>query len=248
MFRKQIVIITALLVVIAILSVLFNFWKTYSLILGILIILALILVLYLRRYPEHRLKSRLKQYHKSDNRNKIIMVGSSFFDLWKSAEDEFKPLDVINLGAGGSTIPFWVKHFETAIVPYSPKALIIYAGSNDFNSQKADEAVVFDTLKNLFAIIDRTVPGIPVTYVGICPTIVREASWPKIKRFNARAEELCNELVNYRYIDSEKCILDSQGRLRPDIYKNDKLHFNDKGNAAWGAGIIPPITEFLREV
>ena len=55
----------------------------------------------------------------------IIFYGSSTIRLWKSLNEDFKDVDVINLGFGGAYIDSLSKNFNLLII-FKSKAIVIY--------------------------------------------------------------------------------------------------------------------------
>ena len=61
----------------------------------------------------------------------IIFYGSSTIRLCKSLNDDFKNMNVINLGFGGAYVDSLSKNFDLLINFLNPKAIVIYLGGND---------------------------------------------------------------------------------------------------------------------
>jgi lysophospholipase L1-like esterase len=187
---------------------------------------------------EHIRRRNLAAHPVADNQGHVLMVGSSFFQYWATAEQDFAPLDVVNIGVGGTRIDDWIGYLDSTVVPYHPRGLIVYAGSNDFNTD-ADPAAVFARLEVLLDGIAQRLPGVPVLYVGICPTIARRARWADVRRFNALARQKCESMPDFHYLESAPAILDANGGYRKQIYRRDRLHFNQQGYALWAAAVVP---------
>ena len=74
----------------------------------------------------------------------ILFIGSSSIRMWKTLEQDFPGLPVINRGFGGSQIAD-SNHFARRIVhPYKPRQIVFYAGDNDVAAGKSPETVLTD--------------------------------------------------------------------------------------------------------
>ena len=185
-------------------------------------------------------ESKLRLHPFEENKGKVLMIGSSFFQLWPNAERDFAPVNVLNLGINGTRLKHWIRYIDSTVMPYVPQGLIIYAGSNDFN-EKANPDDVIKDLRALANKIKTSLPNIPVLYVGICPTISKQVFWDDIRSFNQKAERLCRKTAGFHYIDSAPAIFNPDGTYRDDIYMDDLLHLNDKGYDCWREALIPAV-------
>lgn len=244
---KTALVAGAVLILLGIIAALLNIFTWFLLFTGLLVALAGVLVLvFLRSRSFEQVRRRHLQAHPFEqNLHKDLMVGSSFFEGWVSASRDFAPLDILNIGIGGTVIQTWIDFLENTVAPYQPRSLILYAGSNDFN-QAATAELVFARLAALFDQIEDRLPGIPVVYIGICPTIARQHSWPEIQKFNRLVEQACAARAHFYFVDSAPAILDAAGQLRPELYLPDTLHFNPQGYQAWAGGVCPQVIGILR--
>ena len=51
--------------------------------------------------------------------------------MWHTLADDMKPLYVINRGFGGSQIADVNQYADRIVIPYRPRAVVLYAGEND---------------------------------------------------------------------------------------------------------------------
>ena len=77
-------------------------------------------------------------------KNKFLFIGSSSIRLWKSLSEDMAPLEVINRGFGGAHIKHINRHFESIVLPYEPKAIIFFCGTNDIAAYNPVEKVKLD--------------------------------------------------------------------------------------------------------
>src|SRR5688572_2394579 len=69
----------------------------------------------------------------------VLFIGSSSIRLWKSLEQDFPNLKVINRGFGGSQIEHSNRYFDKIVAPYRPKLIVFYAGGNDVAAGKGPQ-------------------------------------------------------------------------------------------------------------
>jgi lysophospholipase L1-like esterase len=235
-----------ILIVLGIISALLGIFIWFLVLVGILVVAILCLVVWYKRggYFNRIRKKQLVANPFNENQDKDLMIGSSFFQDWTTAKQDFAPLDIVNIGIGGTIIKSWTDYLDNTVVPYAPRSLIVYVGSNDFNGKATAEGVFAD-LVVLFNAIAVKLPGVPVVYLGICPTLARKESWNEIQKFNDMAKATCEQRENFYYVDSAPSIFDANGELHSEIYKFDKLHFNKKGYQAWASGVCPRVRQIL---
>jgi hypothetical protein len=64
----------------------------------------------------------------------ILFVGSSVFRLWKGLAAQMAPLPVFNRAFGGSRTHEILAYLDRIILPYRPRLIVYYCGSNDINA------------------------------------------------------------------------------------------------------------------
>ena len=70
----------------------------------------------------------------------IVFVGSSSIRLWKTLAEDMAPLPVINRGFGGSQLAHAIHFADRIVVPYRPRAVVLYAGDNDLDERTGKTA------------------------------------------------------------------------------------------------------------
>ena len=61
----------------------------------------------------------------------IVLTGSSSFARWRTMEEDLAPLTVVPRGFGGSTMADVLHYVDRLVMPYKPRAVVIYEGDND---------------------------------------------------------------------------------------------------------------------
>ena len=60
---------------------------------------------------------------------------------------------------------------------------------------------------------------------------------------NAIIQDYCRAKPGFTYIDVWPLLLDANGQVRPELFKEDKLHLNSAGYDHWAAAISPVLLE-----
>jgi len=158
----------------------------------------------------------------------ILFLGSSTIRLWKTLAQDFPDTPVINRGFGGSEIVDSTHFAERIVFPYSPKQIIFRSGGNDLQNGKS-AADVFANFKTFVATIHAKLPKTEIVFMSWNNS---QSSWSSAKR-----EQALNQLIadyaktqpRVKYLDVADFCLDAKGLPRPELFQNDKLHFNPDG-------------------
>lgn len=157
----------------------------------------------------------------------IIFYGSSTIRLWKSLNQDFKDVDVINLGFGGAYIDSLSKNFNLLINFLNPKAIVIYLGGNDLNLSLSPEEVIFK-IKKFVEKINEKYPNTNIGYITIKPSLERKNKLSDIKKINKGVKLIANNFPNLVYIDVYNKLLD-KGKVTSKFLLQDGLHLNKEG-------------------
>ena len=187
----------------------------------------------------------VQAYRKQDSisvppRNAILFIGSSSFRLWKNMQDDFPGYTIINRGLGGSSLPDIIHYADEMIFAYKPKQIIIYCGDNDLAASDTVTAeTVVKRFSELFELIRNRMPDIPVVCVSIKPSPSRERLLPAMMLANKTIKEFLKTKPHTAFADVFSEMMSSDGKIRTDIFLEDKLHMNAKGYAIWIKTITP---------
>jgi|HubBroStandDraft_4_1064222.scaffolds.fasta_scaffold166440_1 lysophospholipase L1-like esterase len=191
-------------------------------------------------------ESQISAYEKADRLNPpkagvIVFTGSSSIRFWKTLAGDMKPLDVINRGFGGSQIAHVNQYASRIVLPYQPRAVVLYAGDNDLSWpwSKTPEQVSGD-FKQFVEIIHAKLPETWIYFVSIKPSPLRRGNWWKCKKTNELIAEYIRTQPRARFIDVDSAMLDAGGKPRAELFRWDGLHMNAAGYAIW-TSIIKPV-------
>ena len=171
----------------------------------------------------------------------IVFTGSSSIKLWHTLADDMKPLYVLNRGFGGSQIADVNQYAGRIVIPYRPRAVVLYAGENDLSGRwsKSPETVSGD-FKRFVEIIHSRLPDTWIYYVSMKPSPLRWSNWDKLKKTNQMIEAFCRTQDRVQFIDVSAAMLNANGQPRSELFGSDPLHMNAQGYSLWTA-IIKPV-------
>lgn len=173
----------------------------------------------------------------------VLFIGSSSIQFWKSLAQDFPGIPVINRGFGGSAVPDSTFYADRIVWPYKPKLIVMYAGDNDIN----DGATADQVLASFQAFVARArqgVPGVPIVYIAIKPSVARIALWPSMKAANDKIRDWAATQTQVRFVDIAPAMLDAQGKPRPELFRPDGLHMLPAGYALWIAQLKPVLAQY----
>ena len=173
-------------------------------------------------------------------RKAIVCIGSSSMLGWhKDIYDDLAPLTVITRGFGGSNMNDALYYADRIVLPYRPRAIILYEGDNDIAQGIAADKIA-QTFRDFVDKVHAKLPRTRIYFLSIKPSISRWHMWPRMQEANALIAEECAGDERLCYVDGAAGMLDEQGEPRADIFKEDKLHMNRNGYEIW-RDILRPI-------
>ncbi|MEM9326516.1 MAG: GDSL-type esterase/lipase family protein [Bacteroidota bacterium] len=158
--------------------------------------------------------------------------GSSSFRLWLRMEEDLAPLDLINLGFGGSSFLWCMHHFPSLFSLFTPKQFVLYIGDNDLGQGVAKEEVV-DRFYRMRAMVWDRFPGIKIHFVSIKPSPARDYLIPTIKWVNAQLREEVESHPDMEFINIYDSMLEQGHHPSTAYYLSDLLHLNKRGYVVW---------------
>lgn len=161
----------------------------------------------------------------------VLFVGSSSIRLWPTRQ-AFAGLSVINRGFGGSQIADVNYYLQRIVIPYAPRAVVLYAGDNDVAAGKTAVQVAND-FRTFAQRVHRHLRQTTIVFVSIKPSIARWKLWPEMNDANRRIREYVQQDERLRFADIATPMLDVNDRPRPELFLDDGLHLNDRGYAVW---------------
>jgi lysophospholipase L1-like esterase len=196
----------------------------------------------------NRFAQEIKAFAEGDSKNAVptepvLFVGSSSIRLWRTHEC-FPDLPVINRGFGGSQISDVLHFADRIVLPYKPKVIVFYAGSNDIAAGKSAQRL-FEDYREFVRLVHASGPAARVVFLGINPCRSRWRLWPEMKKANELIQEFCRGDPRLVFADFGASFLGADGTPDSSLFLNDQLHLNAKGYAVWTKALAPVLQKIL---
>lgn len=189
---------------------------------------------------EERVRAFERDLMPPASRGIVLLAGSSYFDNWETSDTDLSPLETVNVGIGGTKIGEQIAFIDRLVVPFAPRALVLYAGSNDINGlplMSGDPESVVDRVKEYVRIAHDRLPEMTVYYVAITEAPVREKVRDDIRLANSLLEEWAQKSGEIIFIDTAPALLTPEGEIDESIFLDDRLHLNPEGYEKFSAVI-----------
>ena len=160
--------------------------------------------------------------------NPVLFAGSSTIRFWTTLAQDFPGQPVLNRGFGGSEIADSTHFADRIVIPYAPKAIFFRAGGNDIANGETPEAV-FQDFKEFVATVHAKLPKTDIYFISWSPTIARWQNRDKEKTLNTLVKAYARKTAHLKYIDASQFVLGADGKPRPELFRDDKLHFSAAG-------------------
>ena len=175
----------------------------------------------------------------------VLFIGSSSIKLWDTLAQDFLEISVINRGFGGSLVYESTLYADRIAIPYKPKMIVMFAGTNDLAYGNKSPQQVFDDYKAFVAKVREALPGVRMVYLSISPTKARWNQEDKVLQANHLIQDwiiLNNSPTNkLNFINTHDELLTVNGQPPVDLEREDGLHFNKEGYKVWTALMKPQI-------
>ena len=168
----------------------------------------------------------------------VLFIGSSGIVRWKTLAADYPGTTILNRAFGGNQIADST-HFATRMIfPYEPRMIFIRAGGNDIHAGRPPEEV-FNDYKVFVSTVRAKLPEVPIAYIGLSPSPSRWNEKPAGDKLNALISAYVKEQKNLIFIDDTRISLDSDGKIRPELFVEDLLHFNEAGYKLMAEAVRP---------
>ena len=176
----------------------------------------------------------------------IVLTGSSSFARWRTMEADLAPLTVVPRGFGGSTMADVLRYVDRLVLPYKPRAVVIYEGDNDTFSGVSPETIAAQ-LRAIISKIHAALPDTRVYVLAVKPSLARVKVWDRAQETTDLYKEIVAGDNRLRFIDVATPLLKADGTVMDDVFVDDGLHLNDKGNHIWATAIKSILMEIEAE-
>lgn len=169
----------------------------------------------------------------------VLFVGSSSIRMWETLEEDFEGLPVLNRGFGGSQMSDVVEFADRIVLPYRPRAIVVYAGDNDLWEGDTPQQVLED-FQSFVRIVHAELPETPIAYIAVKPSVARWSIVDRIRETNDLIRRFTETDPRLEFIDIYTPMLRSDGTPDPALFIEDGLHLNARGYDLWES-IVEPV-------
>lgn len=162
--------------------------------------------------------------------SKILLVGSSIFEEWKTVHQASPGNIVVNCAVGGTTTEYWLNHLAGVLLRERPDICWYYCGSNDLNQGTASAEIIANTAAAR-AILYKYCLTAAFVYFGIIKAPQKEGKWDLIEQVNDDVKSGLRD--GDRFVDTNAVFL-RDGKPVASFFRDDGLHITDVGYAALG--------------
>lgn len=168
----------------------------------------------------------------------IVGIGSSSMRLWNTIHRDLAPLKIIHRGFGGSTMNDALYFADRIVLPYRPKAVLLYEGENDAEIGIQPERI-FETFHTFVDKVHQNLPGTRIYVIAIKPSINRWRIREIINEANELFKAACAADALLTFIDIATPMLNEKLEPRQEIFLEDQVHMNERGYRIWKETIRP---------
>jgi lysophospholipase L1-like esterase len=177
----------------------------------------------------------------SSERGGIVFTGSSIFRFWTRLTDQMAPLPVLNRAIAGTVTQDMLARIGQLVLPYQPRIVVYYCGSNDISSGE-DAGPIVERTKRFIQLLHEKSPNTFFSYTSIQKAPEKRDRWDVVEAVNREMERYSREAANVGYIDLNAVLFDSRHNVREDLFLPDGLHFRPDSTAYKEfAQIVKPI-------
>ena len=169
-------------------------------------------------------------------KNGILFIGSSIFRQWTSVAEDMSPLPAYNRAFGGSRTADILEYMHRIVLPYEPKVIVYYCGSNDINANVKPDDIAAN-FRTFVQRVHASLPETKVLYVSINRAPQKRDRWAEVDAANHLIEEYTKSDARLKFVDVNPALFDTKGEPRMELYRADKLHFK-----------VPAYREFTRVI
>ena len=202
---------------------------------------------------QYETKAVKYETQKSIDPYKVVLAGSSSMEMWSTSTEDMDPVTTINVGIGGTTSDQWADHLAARlIIPYNPRAVVLYVGINDIINNGKNASDTITDLKRLFTNIHNALPEttihfilinhVPGYYSASRTATQRDYGYTQaIDATNDAITEYAAGLDYLNIIDAGTCLELDDGAEKSSYFggyfRNDGLHMSVAGYTLWGAEV-----------
>lgn len=168
----------------------------------------------------------------------VVFVGSSSIRLWKTLAKDFPDTPTLNCGFGGSELADSVFYADRIVLPYHPRLVVLFAGTNDLKNGKSPEMVA-DDFKAFRTKLHKALPATKLIYLSITLAPSRAQIHQQMREANRLiAADIATD-PRCSFVDINGPMSGPDGVIPDSLFVEDRLHLNRDGYAIWTKVLAP---------
>ena len=174
----------------------------------------------------------------------VIMGGSSSMENWADSVEDMAPVTTKNVGIGGSSAATWRDYLaDRLIIPYNPRAVVLYVGINDIINYNLSGEKAAKNITDLLDYLHERLPDATIHFILInhVPGYYSVTTPAKSRDCTTAIDTANNAVLEYakthsflNTIDAGKVLEKKTGDYSEQYFMNDGLHMNPAGYYVWG--------------
>jgi lysophospholipase L1-like esterase len=168
----------------------------------------------------------------------VVFVGSSIIHRWTNLGNQMAPLPVVNRGVDGAVTADMLHTLDT-VVPFRPKVIVYYCGSNDISIGEPAGAIA-DRIQLFFTRAKAALPDVRIIFLSVIRAPEKRDRWGAVDEVNRRIQTAAAGRKDIEYVDVNPVLVDGTGAPRLDLYMADQLHLRPPAYDAL-ASLVKPI-------
>ena len=177
----------------------------------------------------------------------VLFTGSSIFRFWESLCADMAPLPILNRAFGGARTWEVLHYMDRIVLPYRPRIIVYYCGSNDVEAGARAEEISERFQRFAERAVDE-LPDIRLFFVSINQAPQKLENWHVIGAANALAEEYCRSRPGFGFIDVNPALFDVHGRPRYELYREDGLHLKPEAYREFTRIVKPVLLQAWEQI
>ena len=171
----------------------------------------------------------------------VVFVGSSSIRRWETLAQSYSDYSPLQRGVGGAQMGEVAKYAHELVGRHDPRAIVVYAGTNDIDAGVAPSVVV-DRFRCFRHRIGQELGwDRPIVFVAIAPNPARWNQWPNANAVNEAIVALAKNDPALFYADVATPFLATGSPPDASLFVADQLHMSSKGYEKWNEAIRPVV-------
>ncbi|MCX8042931.1 MAG: GDSL-type esterase/lipase family protein [Desulfobacterota bacterium] len=171
----------------------------------------------------------------------VLFIGSSILRFWSTLEQDMQPLPVLNRAFGGARTWEVLHYMDRIVLPYRPRVIVYYCGSNDVQCGSPPRDIVNRfiafTLK-----VHAALPATRIIFLSVIKAPQKRERWDSIDIVNALIKQYCKQIPELLFIDLNTVFFDKTNRVRAELFVSDGVHLQPAAYREM-TRIIKPVLE-----